>query len=109
MKIKKTQDFSKALSKAQESSSNSKNEDFSSNITAVTSNISFKDVAGISQTKGELEEIVDFLNNPKKYLKHGVKLPKGVLLVGPPGVGKTLIARAVAGEADVSIFLSKWS
>ncbi len=97
--------FSKELNRAQDNSrTNSKHEDFSSNITAVTSNITFKDVAGISQTKGELEEIVDFLNNPKKYLKHGVKLPKGVLLVGPPGVGKTLIARAVAGEADVPFF-----
>ncbi len=67
----------------------------------VESNITFKDVAGISSIKEELEEIVDFLNSPKKYLKHGIKLPKGVLLVGPPGVGKTLIARAVAGEAKV--------
>ena len=97
--------FSKELNSAQHNSNiNIKNEDLSSNITAVSSNITFKDIAGISQTKGELEEIVDFLNEPKKYLKHGVKLPKGVLLVGPPGVGKTLIARAVAGEADVPFF-----
>ena len=74
------------------------------NIKAVNSNISFNDVAGISEVKGELEEIVDFLNNPSRYLKFKVKLPKGVLLVGPPGVGKTLIARAVAGEADVPFF-----
>ncbi len=73
-------------------------------IQAVTSNISFKDVAGISQIKEELEEVVDFLNNPKKYKKYDVVLPKGVLLVGPPGVGKTLIARAVAGEAAVPFF-----
>ena len=97
--------FSKELDSVQKNSSkNSKNEDLNSNITAVSSNITFKDVAGISETKAELEEIVDFLNEPKKYLKHGVKLPKGVLLVGPPGVGKTLIARAVAGEADVPFF-----
>ncbi len=97
--------FSKELDSAQSSNkANSKNEDLSSNITAVNSNITFKDVAGISETKAELEEIVDFLNKPKKYLKYGVKLPKGVLLVGPPGVGKTLIARAVAGEADVPFF-----
>lgn len=75
-----------------------------STVKAVTSNITFKDVAGIGEIKEELEEIVDFLNQPKKYLKHGIKLPKGVLLVGPPGVGKTLIARAVAGEADVPFF-----
>lgn len=80
------------------------NEDLNSNIKAVTSNVTFKDVAGIKEIKEELEEIVDFLNNPKKYLEFGVKLPKGVLLVGPPGVGKTLIARAVAGEADVPFF-----
>lgn len=91
--------FSNELSTAQENK-----EEVTSNITAVTSNTTFKDVAGISEVKGELEEIVDFLNKPSKYLQHGVKLPKGVLLVGPPGVGKTLIARAVAGEADVPFF-----
>ncbi|RBQ30057.1 cell division protein FtsH [Aliarcobacter vitoriensis] len=79
-------------------------EDLESNIKPVTSNITFKDVAGIKEIKEELEEIVDFLNNPIKYNKFGVKLPKGVLLVGAPGVGKTLIARAVAGEAQVPFF-----
>lgn len=74
-------------------------------IKPVASNITFKDVAGIKEIKEELEEIVDFLNNPSKYQKHKVKLPKGVLLVGPPGVGKTLIARAVAGEAQVPFFI----
>jgi len=82
-----------------------KNENHDSDyIQAVESNITFKDVAGISCVKEELEEVVDFLNSPKKYIKHGVKLPNGVLLVGPPGVGKTLIARAVAGEAQVPFF-----
>ena len=76
----------------------------SSKIEAVKSSITFKDVAGIESIKEELEEVVDFLNNPKKYTKFDVSLPKGVLLVGPPGVGKTLIARAVAGEANVPFF-----
>jgi ATP-dependent metalloprotease FtsH len=73
-------------------------------IQASTSNITFNDVAGISSVKEELEEVVDFLNNPNKYIKYNVSLPKGVLLVGPPGVGKTLIAKAVAGEANVPFF-----
>jgi len=75
-----------------------------SSITPTQSTVTFKDVAGIDEVKEELEEIVDFLNNPKKYQKYGVSLPKGVLLVGPPGVGKTLIAKAVAGEANVPFF-----
>ena len=91
--------FSSTLKNVQE-----EREDLNSSINAVSSNVTFKDIAGISEVKGELEEVVDFLNNPSKYMQHGVKLPKGVLLVGPPGVGKTLIARAVAGEADVPFF-----
>jgi cell division protease FtsH len=98
---KETSAFDNELTKSKVTISN---EDLNSNIQAVTSNITFKDVAGINEIKEELEEVVDFLNNPKKYLDQGVKLPKGVLLVGPPGVGKTLIARAVAGEADVPFF-----
>ena len=76
--------------------------DFSINMTK--SDVTFKDVAGIDEVKEELEEVVDFLKNPSKYEKFGIKLPKGVLLVGPPGVGKTLIAKAVAGEAGVPFF-----
>ncbi len=94
------QSFSEELSTAQDTTEETTN----SNIIAVNSNITFKDIAGISEVKGELEEVVEFLNDPSKYLNYGVKLPKGVLLVGPPGVGKTLIARAVAGEADVPFF-----
>ena len=67
-------------------------------------NVSFKDVAGVDDAKKELEEVVDFLKNPAKYRKIGARTPKGVLLVGPAGVGKTLLARAVAGEAGVPFF-----
>ena len=66
--------------------------------------VMFKDVAGIDEEKKELEEIVDFLKNGEKYLKLGAKIPKGVLLVGSPGTGKTLMAKAVAGEAGVPFF-----
>ena len=66
--------------------------------------IKFNDVAGEDEAKESLQEIVDFLHNPKKYEDIGAKRPKGVLLVGPPGTGKTLLARAVAGEAGVPFF-----
>ena len=66
--------------------------------------ITFEDVAGIDEVKDELTEIVDFLKNPKKYLNIGARIPKGVLLAGAPGTGKTLLARAVAGEAGVPFF-----
>ena len=66
--------------------------------------IKFNDVAGEDEAKESLQEIVDFLNNPKKYEDIGAKMPKGVLLVGPPGTGKSLLARAVAGEAGVPFF-----
>ena len=79
-------------------------DNISSQITPVVSNISFDDVAGISEVKSELIEIVDFLKNPSRYTNLGIKMPKGLLMVGPPGVGKTLIAKAVAGEANVPFF-----
>lgn len=66
--------------------------------------VTFKDVAGVDEAKKELEEVVDFLKNPAKYRAVGARTPKGVLLVGPSGVGKTLLARAVAGEAGVPFF-----
>jgi cell division protease FtsH len=66
--------------------------------------ITFSDVAGLKEAKEELKEVVDFLKNPKKYLHMGARIPRGVLLLGPAGVGKTLLARAVAGEANVPFF-----
>lgn len=67
--------------------------------------VSFEDVAGVDEEKEELEEIVQFLKNPKKFTDMGARIPKGVLLVGQPGTGKTLLAKAVAGEAGVPFFI----
>ncbi len=66
--------------------------------------VTFKDVAGIDEAKEEVVEIVEFLKNPHKFIRLGAKIPKGILLYGPPGSGKTLLARAIAGEADVPFF-----
>lgn len=66
--------------------------------------ITFEDVAGVEEAKEELQEVVEFLKNAKKYQEMGAKIPKGVLLLGPPGCGKTLLARAIAGEAGVPFF-----
>ncbi|WP_144186440.1 ATP-dependent zinc metalloprotease FtsH [Elioraea rosea] len=73
-------------------------------LTEKQGRVTFDDVAGIDEAKGELQEIVDFLRDPQKFQRLGGKIPKGVLLVGPPGTGKTLLARAIAGEANVPFF-----
>ncbi len=73
-------------------------------ITDASQRVTFDDVAGVNEAKQELMEIVDFLKSPKKYSALGARIPKGVLLLGPPGSGKTLLARAVAGEAGVPFF-----
>ena len=73
-------------------------------VEAIKSDVTFNDIGGISDVKIELEEIIDFMKNPKRYKSFGARMPRGVLLVGPPGVGKTMIAKAVAHEADVPFY-----
>ena len=73
-------------------------------VTQEETKVTFADVAGVDEAKEELQEVVDFLSNPKKFTRLGGRIPKGVLLVGSPGTGKTLLARAVAGEAGVPFF-----
>jgi len=73
-------------------------------LTKEMTNVSFSDVAGIDEAKEEVTEIIEFLKNPKKFTKLGGRIPRGVLLVGEPGCGKTLLAKAIAGEADVPFF-----
>ena len=74
-------------------------------VTDKSKKVTFADVAGVDEAKAELEEVIDFLRDPKKFTRLGGRIPKGLLLVGQPGTGKTLLARAIAGEADVP-FLS---
>src|SRR4051795_6207067 len=73
-------------------------------VESATQDVSFKDVAGIEEAEQELAEVVDFLKNPDRYRRLGARIPRGVLLAGAPGTGKTLLARAVAGEANVPFF-----
>ncbi|MBU0721708.1 ATP-dependent metallopeptidase FtsH/Yme1/Tma family protein [bacterium] len=73
-------------------------------VEAIKSDVTFNDIGGISDVKIELEEIIDFMKNPKRYKSFGARMPRGVLLVGPPGVGKTMIAKAVAHEAGVPFY-----
>jgi len=73
-------------------------------VEAIKSDVKFNDIGGISDVKVELEEIIDFMKNPKRYKKFGARMPRGVLLIGPPGVGKTMIAKAVANAADVPFY-----
>ena len=73
-------------------------------LTESQQKITFSDVAGIDEARGELEEIIEFLKDPKKFTRLGGRIPKGVLLIGSPGTGKTLLAKAIAGEAGVPFF-----
>ncbi len=73
-------------------------------VECIKSDVTFSDIGGISDVKIELEEIIDFMKNPKRYKSFGARMPRGVLLVGPPGVGKTMIAKAVAHEAEVPFY-----
>ncbi|MEO1953367.1 MAG: AAA family ATPase, partial [Campylobacterales bacterium] len=76
----------------------------SSPIQSIKSDVKFSDIGGISDVKVELEEVIDFMKNPLRYKSFGARMPRGVLLVGPPGVGKTMIAKAVAHEAEVPFY-----
>jgi len=78
--------------------------ELSSPIESIKSDVTFDDIGGISDVKMELEEIIDFMKNPTRYKSFGARMPRGVLLVGPPGVGKTMIAKAVAHEAGVPFY-----
>ncbi|MBG0762314.1 AAA family ATPase, partial [Acholeplasma laidlawii] len=88
------------------SSQSNKAQDFTKNRAKLSQGrkVKFSDIAGADEEKAEMAELIDFLKNPKKYTDMGARVPKGVLLVGQPGTGKTLLAKAVAGEAQVPFF-----
>ena len=90
--------------KTSKDNSNINDMEVSSPIESIKSDVTFSDIGGISDVKIELEEIIDFMKNPKRYKSFGARMPRGVLLVGPPGVGKTMIAKAVAHEAGVPFY-----
>jgi len=102
--IRKNQQRQEYIIEEQKEVNSGRHNPLEQNIIPQIPTINFSNVAGIDDVKEELEEIIDFLKNPQKYRDFDIRLPKGVLLVGPPGVGKTLIAKAVAGEADVPFF-----
>ncbi|MDR2034851.1 MAG: AAA family ATPase [Helicobacteraceae bacterium] len=91
------------------SANRSSKEPNETSFTPTRSKVTFKQVAGLNSAREELDEIVDYFKNPSKYGRFGVVLPRGVLLAGPPGVGKTLMAKAIAGEAGVAFFYASGS
>jgi len=92
------------FSDSTQKSASSFTDEENTHIAPIKSDVSFNDIGGISDVKEELEEIIDFMKNPKRYKSFGARMPKGVLLIGPPGVGKTMIAKAVAHEAGVPFY-----
>jgi len=100
----KRDEFSISSQGIMKNSSYSNPSEMSSVVEPTKSDVSFDDIGGISDVKIELEEIIDFMKNPKRYKSFGARMPRGVLLVGPPGVGKTMIAKAVAHAAEVPFY-----
>lgn len=102
--LKKSGYLPKSGMDVETSSSSSSSLEQSGPIESIKSDITFDDIGGISDVKSELEEIIDFMKKPKRYKSFGARMPRGVLLVGPPGVGKTMIAKAVANAAGVPFY-----
>ena len=102
--LQRKNEFSISSAGISKNSSNVSPAEISGPIESIKSDVTFSDIGGISDVKIELEEIIDFMKNPKRYKSFGARMPRGVLLVGPPGVGKTMIAKAVAHEAEVPFY-----